>query len=176
MTSLINRNVAKVNIVNRGVVLQLHPTCINKGQFTWQRQQQDVDRGNKDTTAEHPFEDINTRTTQSSAHSRELCLGPLRGPSGIMAEPGVERIGRPTDNQFTKNQNTKNNDQKQFSKSASGFCQLLDLGLRKMTGYELNHIKSFHNICQLLHSPRDGSSLAVARIFYGKPIWDYRAN
>lgn len=40
--------------------------------------------------------------------------------------------------------------------------------LKDFTGYDLKSVSSLDNIIKLLHSPRDGSSLAVARIFYGE--------
>lgn len=39
---------------------------------------------------------------------------------------------------------------------------------KEFTGYELKNVSSFEEINQLLHSPRDGSSLAVARICFGE--------
>lgn len=40
--------------------------------------------------------------------------------------------------------------------------------LTDFTGYELENVNSFDKLTRFLHSPRDGSSLAVARIFYGE--------
>lgn len=39
--------------------------------------------------------------------------------------------------------------------------------LKDFTGYEFCEFNSFDKLIEFLHSPRDGSSLAVARIFFG---------
>lgn len=40
--------------------------------------------------------------------------------------------------------------------------------LKDFTGYELRQLNSGENLIKFLHEPRDGSSLAVARILFGK--------
>lgn len=47
---------------------------------------------------------------------------------------------------------------------------------KEFTGYDLNRLKSLENVIELLHSPRDGSSLAVARIFFGEFVKVQREN
>lgn len=45
----------------------------------------------------------------------------------------------------------------------------VNIWFKEFTGCALKDISSCESIVQLLHSPRDGSSLAVARIFFGEP-------
>lgn len=48
------------------------------------------------------------------------------------------------------------------------YRETIDKWLKEFTGYELANVTSLERIIQLLHSPRDGSSLAVARILFGE--------